>query len=83
MNQINITITGVTGSGKSTISQAIGRMLRNMHGFDVTINDEDGESEHWDYERIEQCLNSLSDDTSINITTQQASRAQYVQRSLV
>ena len=70
MNTISITIAGRAGSGKSTIAQAIARTLSFHHGIDVVINDEDGSSNNWDSDRIESCLESLADRTSITITTQ-------------
>jgi len=70
MNTISITIAGRAGSGKSTIAQAIARTLSFHHGIDVVVNDEDGSSNNWDSDRIESCLESLADRTSITITTQ-------------
>ena len=70
MNTITITIAGRAGSGKSTIAQAIARTLSFHHGIDVVVNDEDGSSNNWDSDRIESCLESLADRTSITITTQ-------------
>ena len=75
MNTISITIAGRAGSGKSTIAQAIARTLSFHHGIDVVVNDEDGSSNNWDSDRIESCLDSLVDRTSITITTQQSCRA--------
>ena len=69
MNTISITIAGRAGSGKSTIAQAIARTLSFHHGIDVVVNDEDGSSNNWDSDRIESCLESLADRTSITITT--------------
>ena len=70
MNTISITIAGRAGSGKSTVAQAIARTLSFHHGIDVVVNDEDGSSNNWDSDRIESCLESLADRTSITITTQ-------------
>lgn len=75
MNTISITIAGRAGSGKSTIAQAIARTLSFHHGIDVVVNDEDGSSNDWDSDRIESCLESLADRTTITITTQQSCRA--------
>ena len=70
MNTISITIAGRAGSGKSTIAQAIARTLSFHHGIDVVVNDEDGSSNNWDSDRIESCLETLADRTTITITTQ-------------
>lgn len=74
MNAITITISGPAGAGKSTLAQAIGRTLENVYGIGAIIQDEDGSSNNWEGERIEQCLEGLADRTTVVIRTEQAMR---------
>lgn len=75
MNQVTITIAGPAGSGKSTIAQMIARQLSNVNGFDVVVFDEDGSSNDWDHDRIENSLDRLSEHTAVTVSTVQSLRS--------
>lgn len=62
-----VTIAGTTGSGKTTLAQAI-RTLCNQDGVEVSAHDEDLQ---WISEKS---LSNLADKVVVSITTQQLIR---------
>lgn len=75
MKKVTITIAGTTGSGKSSLAQAIGRHLQFMHGINVSIEDELGESNKWEEEELEDRLERIAEQTEVVIITKMSMRS--------
>lgn len=73
-NTISINVTGVAGSGKSTISRAIVAHLQSL-GFEVELQDTNGSNatdsrEKSQYEHIQALGNLLTRDIDVIVRTE-------------
>lgn len=75
MNDITITISGITGCGKTTLAQAISRALSFHHGIDVVVVDNDGgDGDDIGGDELEERLAAIAERVKVHIVTQQQRR---------
>lgn len=66
MEKIQIIVSGVTGSGKTSIAVAIGKLLEFYHGFNVEYHT-DSRLEDVEEEEMQERLDTLAENVEIVI----------------
>lgn len=77
MKKIKITVSGVPGSGKSTIASAIAKALKKQYGLHVNFYDE-GSFKPMKKKAVKARVNAILsvDDSIIDVSTEQVRRGQ-------
>jgi uridine kinase len=76
MNRITITVSGSTGTGKSSVAQLIGRFLRNEYYMNVDIKDDPyDDSDSWDSTQLFDRLVLIAKQTEVVVVTQPTLRS--------